>query len=394
MQLEPLLIKQLRSAARTGRLVDIAKQLCSIYSPTGNGKEVADCLAEILGAEGLSVERPDGGWTKAPAVAVRLDSGQTGRTLQLDGHLDTVHLPFVPPAVDGDRLTGSGSSDMKAGVAAAVEAVLVLRDTGLLSAGSVLLTAHDLHEAPWGDNSQLEGLIAAGYVGHGVLISEYLRDHLAVVGRGMAILKVTISRDGPPVHEVYRPANEPSVIAAGAQVVNRFAALARELEERSDAIAGSESIFVGHIQSGEIYNQYPQTCRIEGTRRWLPSNERHAVESQFRQILRDVADESGASIEGVFHFVRDAFYLNEADPLVAAFDAACVAVSQKALPRGGKPFVDDGNTFWARAGVPAITHGPKGGGAHTLEEWVSIEDLARVAVTYAATAVAYCGASS
>ena len=35
----------------------------------------------------------------APAVLVRLDSGRPGRTLQFNGHLDVVHLPFVPPAV-------------------------------------------------------------------------------------------------------------------------------------------------------------------------------------------------------------------------------------------------------------------------------------------------------
>ena len=64
-------------------------------------------------------------------------------------------FPFVPPKVDGDRLTGSGSSDMKAGVAAAVEALRVLRETKLLPGGGILLTAHDLHEAPGatGDSS-------------------------------------------------------------------------------------------------------------------------------------------------------------------------------------------------------------------------------------------------
>ena len=54
-------------------------------------------------------------------------SGRPGRTLQFDGHLDTVHLPFVPPEVKDGRLTGSGASDMKGGLAAAVEAVRAAR---------------------------------------------------------------------------------------------------------------------------------------------------------------------------------------------------------------------------------------------------------------------------
>ena len=66
---------------------------------------------------------------------IRLESGRPGRTLQFDGHLDTVHLPFVPPEIKDGRLTGSGASDMKAGLAAAVEAVRALRDSGGLDRG-------------------------------------------------------------------------------------------------------------------------------------------------------------------------------------------------------------------------------------------------------------------
>src|SRR5262249_6185300 len=153
--------------------------------------------------------------------AVRFTSGRPGRTLQFNGHLDTVHLPFVPPKISDGRLTGSGSSDMKAGVAAAVEALRVLRETDALSGGGILLTAHDLHESPWGDGSQLDNLIAAGYVGDAVLLPEYLHDRLPVIGRGGIIWKAVVQRPGPPVHEVMRPADEPSVIAAGAELIAR-----------------------------------------------------------------------------------------------------------------------------------------------------------------------------
>src|SRR5207247_719662 len=107
----------------------------SVPSWTGEGGAVADRLAQLLHDEGFTVERPAGGHPTAPAVVVRLRGGRPGPTLQFDGHLDTVHLPFVPPAVDGDNVRGSGACDMKGGVAAAVEALRVLRDTGVLEAG-------------------------------------------------------------------------------------------------------------------------------------------------------------------------------------------------------------------------------------------------------------------
>ena len=202
---ESLISERICAAVNRQRLLATATALIEVPSPTGSGREVADRLAEILQADGFVVERPVGDWPQAPAVAVRFDSGRPGRTLQLSGHLDTVHLPFVPPSEDGVNLYGSGSADMKGGIAINVETLRVLRETELLQGGSILLTAYDLHERPWGDGHQLEAMIRDGYVGDGALIPEYLCDRIGVAGRGQAVFEVTISRDGEKVHEVLWP---------------------------------------------------------------------------------------------------------------------------------------------------------------------------------------------
>src|SRR5690242_2243900 len=111
------LIERLRQAVNRQRLVDTAVRLVAIPSRTGEGGPVADCLASLLAEDDFAVQRPVSGHPKAPAVAARFDTGRPGRTLQFNGHLDTVHLPFVPPRVEDGRITGSGSSDMKAGIA-------------------------------------------------------------------------------------------------------------------------------------------------------------------------------------------------------------------------------------------------------------------------------------
>jgi acetylornithine deacetylase/succinyl-diaminopimelate desuccinylase-like protein len=386
-------VERLRAAVNRERLLDTARRLVAVPSPTGSAGTVADCLADILKADGFSVERPEAGHAAAPAVVVRQGSGRPGRTLQFDGHLDTVHLPFVPPAVDGDLLTGSGSSDMKAGIAAAVEALRALRQSGALTGGSVLLTAHDLHESPWGDGRQLDRLIGDGCVGDAVLLPEYLNDRLAVVGRGGLIWRATVRRPGPPVHEVMRPADEPGVIAAGAELVRRLGRMQEQLASKSDPLAGTESVFLGQMHSGEIFNQYPQECWLEGTRRWLPGTKRAEVEAELRGVTDEVARTTGTAIPIEFTPMRDAFFLDQSDPFVAVFQQAHEAAGGTRLPVGAKPFCDDGNSFWSLAKVPAITHGPRAGGAHTLKEWVSIDDLVRVAVVYALTAAAYCPAS-
>ncbi|HXG08847.1 MAG TPA: M20/M25/M40 family metallo-hydrolase [Gemmataceae bacterium] len=390
MKTIPSLAERLRQSVNRQRLVDTAVRLIAVPSRTGEAGATADCLADMLTAEGFTIERPAAGYPAAPAVVVRLDSGRPGRTLQFNGHLDTVHLPFVPPAVADGRITGSGSSDMKGGIAAAVEALRVLRDTNLLSGGAVLLTAHDLHESPWGDGRQLNQLIAEGYVGDAVLLPEYLHECLPVIGRGGLVWRVVICRRGPSVHEVMRPPDEPSVIAAGAELVARLGRLNERLSAKSDPLAGSESVFIGQIHSGEIYNQYPHQCRLEGTRRWLPGTRREEVERELRGLFAELARDTGTTVTAEFSLMRDAFLLDREDPFVAVFQQAYEATVGRPLPVGAKPFCDDGNSFWSLARIPAITHGPRADGAHTLNEWVSIDDLVRVAVVYALTAVGYC----
>jgi acetylornithine deacetylase/succinyl-diaminopimelate desuccinylase-like protein len=389
--MDTALLERLRRHVDRRRLLATAERLVAAPSPTGEAAPALDALAEILAADGFSVERPDGGHPKAPAVAVRFDSRRPGPTLQFNGHLDTVHLPFAPPRVENGFLRGSGASDMKGGTAAAVEALRALRDAEALPAGSVLLTAHDLHEAPWGFGLQLDGLIRAGYVGDAVLLPEPLCNVLPVAGRGHACWKATVRREHPPVHEVMRPVDVPDVIAAGAEIVRQAGEQDAVLAREQDPIAGRSSVFIGQIHAGEIFNGSPQSCWLEGTRRWVPGVDHKRVEREFRAWMERIGRETRTTIDLQYQLIRDAFRLDMEHPFVASFDAMYRTISGTDLPRGSKPFVDDGNCFWAVAGVPAITHGPKAGGQHTTDEWVEIDDLVRVATLYAATAVHFCG---
>ncbi len=389
--LNPAVIDAIRNAIDPQRLAATALALIAVPSPTRSAGAVADRLAELLAADGFAVERPIADWPEAPAVVTRLESGAPGRTLQFDGHLDTVHLPFVPARQEDGYLYGSGASDMKGGIAAFVEALRVLRETGCLTHGSVLLTAHDHHEGPWGDRRQVQALIREGYVGDGVLLPEYLADPLPVAARGMAIFEVRIRRAGEPVHEVLRPEGLPDVLGAGVLLVRRLQELHAALGQKSHPIAGQDSVFIGQFHCGEIFNQAAVLCTIHGTRRWVTPNAAAEVQAEFADLLAQVAVETGTSIDFDFEVQGEAYAVDAADPLLAAFQSAHAAVTGAPLALGRKPFVDDGNTFAALAGITPLSHGPAAPGAHPLHEQVALADLVRVAQVYALTALAYCG---
>ena len=385
------MIEKITRAVDEKRLLDTAVSLIELPSPTLSAGAVADRLAEILVAEGFAVERPEADWPEAPAVVARLESGQPGRVLQFDGHLDTVHLPFVAPRIENGILYGSGSSDMKGGIAAFVEALRVLRDTDAIQRGGVMITAHDHHEAPWGDRRQLLALIREGYIGDGVLLPEYLGDVLPVAGRGMAVFSIEIERDGEPVHEVLRPAGLPDVVGVGAELIQRLKALCERLSAKIAPHVGSDSVFVGRMESGEIYNQSPVKCRIEGTRRWVAAGSEPKAKRELEELLAALAVESGTRVNLVDWVVPgDAFTVDEQSPLFAAFQGAHKAVTGNVLKVGAKPFIDDGNGFMNVGGVQALTHGPCATGAHTLDEEVPVAELLRVAKVYALTAFDFC----
>lgn len=383
-------IAAVRQAIDPQRLLETAVRLIETPSPTRSAGAVADRLAAILAADGFTVERPVAGWPEAPVVMARLETGKPGRVLQFDGHLDTVHLPYVPPRVADGNLYGSGAADMKGGIAVFVEALRVLRDLEALPGGSVLVTAHDHHEGPWGDRRQVQALIQAGLIGDAVLLPEYLADRLPLAGRGMAIFEVNIARAGEPVHEVLRPPDLPDVIGAGAELVVRLHKLNERLQTITAPYAGHEACFVGRIQAGEIYNQAPTSCTLNGTRRWVTPKSAERIQDEFRQILAELADERGVQISVEFEVQGEAFSIDSAHPIVAAFQAAHSAITGAALPLGGKPFVDDGNTYGGIGGIPALTHGPDAKGAHTLNEVVAVAELVRVAQVYALTAIGFC----
>lgn len=389
--MDPHQLEQLVEAVDGDRLLATATALVDVPSPTRHAAAVADRLQDLLQADGFEVERPAAGWPEAPAVVTRLHGGPAGRTLQLDGHLDTVHLPFAPARVEGDHLWGSGVSDMKGGIAACVEAMRALRDAEALDAGSVLLTTHDHHEAPWGDGRQVHGLIEAGYTGDAVLLPEYLATPLPLAGRGMGIFEVSFSRPGEPCHEVLRPADQPNVVDAGAELVVRLRQLAREVEGISRPHAGCDTAFVGLLQSGEIYNQSPTVCQVKGTRRWVTPGQVDAVRAQLDSIIHEVAGETGTDAEWRFSLAGDAFEVDEGAAVIRCLQAASRHVSGAELPYGGKPFVDDGNRYAALAGIPALTHGPRATGAHTTQESVPLAELTRTARVYALTAAGFCG---
>jgi acetylornithine deacetylase/succinyl-diaminopimelate desuccinylase-like protein len=144
------------------RLVDTARALVDIPSPTGHELRVAEHMRALFGELGLTIA-----WQEVeedrPNVVGTLAGAGGGRSLMFNGHMDTSYsgsephlrgIGFRPSAVVKEgRVWGLGISNMKGALACYLEAVRALIDSGVRLRGDVMVAAvvGEIEKTQWGE---------------------------------------------------------------------------------------------------------------------------------------------------------------------------------------------------------------------------------------------------
>ena len=375
------------------RLRDLTLDLVRIPSPTGDNAAVAEHYAAVLRDIGLDVEIDYfDEYPQSPNVIARLWGAEPGRILQFNGHMDTIHAPHDPPCFKDGRIYGRGATDMKSGLATVVEVVRVIKESGVKLRGDVLITAHGMHEAPWGMGETLRLLIKKGLVGDAAICVEGAPGFLPVIGKGLSIFEVDIRREGEAIHETSAARDLPHPIMVGHQLVRAMMDKNAEFAKINLPLdMGSETYFVGIFESGDFYNRVPTHCRIVGTRRYAPSRTFAEVEAEFRDMAARVAAETGACLDVKIWRVRDGFEIDPETPVSLALREAYASVYGKPVQLVGLKSCGDSSIFIQEAGVPALLYGPGHTRNHADVEWVVLQDVVDTAKVHLLTALNYLG---
>ena len=349
--------------------------LVGVSTPSGDlaGAEeaVALCVAFLppeAEPERLDCSTPG----HAPDLLGRL-RGTGERRLLLLGHLDTVvaHEAHRPLTRDGHRMLGSGTVDMKGGVALALGLMRVLAGRPELYAEAAVLLVNDeeWRTVPFAHTERFGGWDACLCFEAGEVDGEG-RDAVIVRRKAAGTLEVTAR--GLPAHSGSAPHKGRSALLALAAVAQRVAACSDPAgHERLTAVPTI-------LRSGEAFNVVPPEGRLLCD---LRADELAA----FQPVLAAVpAEIDGVSIEPA---------------LVRAWPgmdtrAATAAVLEDAAERLGRPLVaserggaSDASHVAQAVAVTVDGLGPRGGGAHTPGEWVGAQSLrtrAEVALALAA----------
>lgn len=367
----------------TSSVGELAAALVAIDSvnpalvPGGAGEReiasfVADwCLTEGFEVETLGDERPS-------VVAVRRGSGG-GRSLLLNGHLDTVGVagmeaPFEA-RIEGDRLYGRGAYDMKGALAAIL---LAASDATGLRGDVIVTLVADEELASIGTEAVVEHVGADA-----AIVVEPTDLRVAIAHRGFVGFE--LETEGVAAHGS-RPDLGVDAIAKMGHVLVGLDALDRSLRERpTHHLLGSGSLHAGVVAGGSAFSTYPERCVLQAERRTVPGESLDHVEAELQGLL-DRLQSGDPDFEGAWRTVaaRQGFEVGLNEEIVRLVRQSAGA---------GKPV---GQTYWAdsallaEALIPSVLFGPGGDGAHAQVEWVSVADVERCAAVYLSVATEFC----
>lgn len=351
-----------------------------------------------------------------PQLVARFAGGGHGKALMFNGHVDAVSVeprdawttdPFATEIREG-KLYGRGACDMKGGVASMVFAAEVLADMGVRLAGDLLVATNTDEESSGAGGSAIveHGIRAdAGIVteptGFDVWVacrgSEY--GVLRVPGRpGHAEVRQPDWREGGAVNAI-----EKATVAIEAMQTLRHEWAARP-EHRHPHLS-PPSILPTMVTAGEWHVSYPASCDLTFVLLYLPVQaDQQGWGSRMRREAEEwILEETAKDDWLAEHRVAFDWWTNpvmpleiaESEPIVEATLGASADIGKTGTPSGLDSWYD-GATFTLLAGIPSVAYGPSGfqqGGAsvaHTIDEYVPVDDLVACAQGLAVAAMRFC----
>ncbi|WP_028922174.1 M20/M25/M40 family metallo-hydrolase [Pseudonocardia acaciae] len=353
--------------------------------PGGAGeREIGELVAGWLRERGFDVTGQAVRGCGGSNVIGRLPGAGGGRSLMLNGHLDTVGVAGMRephrPRVEHGRLYGRGALDMKGGLAALLHAAA--RARAHQPRGDVVVAAVVDEEFL---SAGTEALLSEWRT-DGAIIAEPTNLDVVTCHKGFAWLEVTVT--GVAAHGS-RPEEGVDAIAKAGHVLVGVERLAERFARGAGhPVLGPGSVHASLIRGGQELSSYPASCTIEIERRTVPGENAATALAEMREIL-DAARARDSSFHAT---VRVTF---ERRPLVGDAGSGIATALREA--RRAENGATSGFSGWTdaalleAAGIPTVVFGPRGEGLHAVEEWVELESVQECSDILLETILRFCG---
>jgi glutamate carboxypeptidase len=337
--------------------------LVAVSSPSGDvhgAEECASVCAALLPDE-ASIERiPCSSPGHAPDLLARL-TGTGARRVLLLGHVDTVvaHAEHRPLARDGEKMTGSGTIDMKGGVVLAIGVMnaLVRRRADFAEVALLLVCDEEWRSSPFAHVARFADFDACLCFEAGELAPGGAE---GVVVRRKGAGTIRIVAQGRSAHSGAAPHRGRNALLA-------LASAAQTVHQRHDPDGPFHLTAVPTVlHAGEVFNVVPGAGELFCD---LRADDAVAIE----QVIAAIPPE----IEGVTlrpEVVRMWPGMSAAAATAPLLDAASTTLGRQVtgVSRGG---ASDASHFASAIPVTVDGLGPRGGAAHNPDEFVLSESL-------------------
>ena len=348
--------------------------------------EIAHYIADWLKLAELEVELQESITGRPNVVGIARGTGG-GKTLLLNGHMDTVGVAGMPdghrPRIEGGRLYGRGAYDMKGGVAACMLAIAEAKEQNLR--GDVIFTG--VMDEEYASVGTID--LAKRVHADAAIVAEFTELQLILAHRGFVWLE--IETVGKAAHGSRPDLGVDAIVKMG-KVLFEMEKLDQALRANpTHPLLGSGSLHASLIQGGQELSSYPERCLLSVERRTLPGETPESVEAELLTIIEDLGH-ADSSFKAVVRrgIDRSPLETPEDADIVQALQAASVKVLKHPSQIAGVQFWTDAAVL-AAAGIPSLLFGPSGSGAHAVEEWVDLASVKTCAEIYLATAMDFCG---
>lgn len=372
----------------------IADYLSEIGAEVDVWHDDAATLATLPGYPGHEIPR-----ARIPVVAARLRGSRPGPAVMLTGHVDVVppgdvaqwsNDPFSG-LVEGDRLFGRGSCDMKAGLVSALEVLDVFAHADDFPGQIVFVAVPAEEDSGVGTLSAIE----RGWRGDVAFLPEP-----SMVGGEPTIVAAHAGAMGVSIYVPGRSAHA-SVRLGGESAFDHYLPIHEELRRDERELNMNEkdpllkdlelpyATSVGRVEGGSFISAVMDGLLVELRMGVAVSETVEEAEARIRAAVDRACEKSPWLCDNppVVTITSRGFGSARTDPdhpLVTELRAAHEALHGHRPRVRGAPYGCDMAGWVRRANVPMVIYGPGDIGlAHAADEWVSLEACADVAQTLA-----------
>jgi succinyl-diaminopimelate desuccinylase len=379
-------------------ILTLANDLIRIPSENPPGTHYRECMERIrseldrLGFPCRVVEAP--GFPDLPRYNLLAFHGEGRRALYFHGHYDVVpaqsRQQFVP-RVDGGRLVGRGSADMKAAVAGMIHAAAAVRECRIPLRGRIgLCIVPDEETGGQGGSRYLDEIGLLGLDGFAMLTPEPTGGVVWNANRGAVTLRITVK--GKPAH-VGLQHQGINAFELMLEVARALQTLKAEVETRRTGYRivpeeADRSILMlgGRVEGGTNFNVVPGACSFTVERRFNPEED---LETEKARLFFELGKFQERGIDMDVDILQECHssgvpeHHPVANVLTECIDAITGTRPDFTMCPGALEI-----RWYVRKGIPAFAYGP---GlldvSHGPDEEVDIEGIHQNALVYALAAV-------